>query len=85
MQPRSRFPQNPRLLYRRLNEEAERLRKEAMGTQPGAQRDRLIRRARRAETALTQPSGYHRRVWRLRNDRENESLRCVPGGSCGMS
>ena len=51
MQPRSRFPQNPRLLYRRLNEEAERLRKEAMGTQPGAQRDRLIRRARRAETA----------------------------------
>nr|WP_300166471.1 hypothetical protein [Bradyrhizobium sp.] len=51
MQPRPRFPQNPRSLYRRLNEEAQRLRKEAMGTQPGVRRDRLIRRARRAEIA----------------------------------
>jgi hypothetical protein len=51
MQPRSRFPQNPRSLYQRRNEEAQRLCKEAMGTWPGVRRDRLIRRARRAETA----------------------------------
>ena len=51
MQPRPRFPQNPRSLYQRLNEEAQRLRKEAMGTQPGVERERLIRKARQAETA----------------------------------
>jgi hypothetical protein len=34
-----------------LSEEAERLRKEARGTPPGVERDRLIRRARLAETA----------------------------------
>ena len=35
----------------RLSEEAERLRKEARGTPPGVARDKLIRRARQAETA----------------------------------
>jgi hypothetical protein len=35
----------------RLSEEAERLRKEARGTPPGVERDRLIRGARLAETA----------------------------------
>jgi hypothetical protein len=34
-----------------LSEEAERLRKEARGTPPGVERDKLIRRARLAETA----------------------------------
>jgi hypothetical protein len=38
-------------LDNRLSEEAERLRKEARGTPPGVERDRLIRRARLAETA----------------------------------
>jgi hypothetical protein len=32
-------------------EEAKRLRKEALGTPPGIERDRLIRRARQAEMA----------------------------------
>ncbi|MGA3242368.1 MAG: hypothetical protein ABSG03_39475 [Bryobacteraceae bacterium] len=35
----------------RLTEESQRLRKEAQGTPPGIERDRLIRRARQAETA----------------------------------
>ena len=35
----------------RLSAEAERLRKEARGTPPGVERDRLIRMARLAETA----------------------------------
>jgi len=35
----------------RLSTEAERLRKEARGTPPGVERDRLIRLARVAETA----------------------------------
>jgi hypothetical protein len=50
MQERQRFkPIDP--LDNRLSEEAERLRKEARGTPPGVERDRLIRRARHAETA----------------------------------
>ncbi|MGY2909470.1 hypothetical protein ACVWVY_008491 [Bradyrhizobium sp. URHC0002] len=50
MQERRRFQQlDP--LDKRLSEEAERLRKEARGTPPGVERDRLIRRARLAETA----------------------------------
>jgi hypothetical protein len=57
MQTQPRFPQNPRTLYQRLNEDAQRLRKEAMGTQPGVRRDRLIRRARRAETASRTTEG----------------------------
>jgi hypothetical protein len=49
MQERRRFQQfDP--LDKRLSEEAERLRKEARGTPPGVERDRLIRRARLAET-----------------------------------
>ena len=36
---------------RRLAEEAARLRKEAQGTPAGIERERLIRRARQAETA----------------------------------
>jgi len=38
-------------LDQRLTEQAERLRKEAQGTPPGVERDRLIRKARQAETA----------------------------------
>ncbi|MBR1151086.1 hypothetical protein [Bradyrhizobium sp. JYMT SZCCT0428] len=38
-------------LDQRLTEEAERLRKEAQDTPPGVARDKLIRRARQAETA----------------------------------
>jgi hypothetical protein len=38
-------------LDRRLEEQAERLRKEAKGTPPGVEREKLIRRARQAETA----------------------------------
>lgn len=50
MQERRRVKQiDP--LDKRLSEEAERLRKEARGTPPGVERDRLIRRARLAETA----------------------------------
>lgn len=37
-------------LDKRLSEEAKRLRKEARGTPPGVERDRLIRRAHLAET-----------------------------------
>ncbi len=47
---RRRFKQtNP--LGQRLAEQAKRLREEARGTPPGIDRDRLIRRARQAETA----------------------------------
>jgi hypothetical protein len=50
MQIRRRFkPIDP--LDKRLSDEAQRLRKEARGTPPGVERDRLIRRARQAETA----------------------------------
>ncbi len=51
MQTRSRFLPNPKSLYQRLNDEAQRLRKEARGTQPGVERERLIRKARQAEAA----------------------------------
>ena len=34
-----------------LTEEAQRLRKQALGTPPGIERDRLLRRARQAEMA----------------------------------
>nr|WP_081434988.1 hypothetical protein [Nitrobacter hamburgensis] len=51
MQTRPRFPQNLKSLHQRLNDEAQRLRKEARGTQPGVERERLIRKARQAETA----------------------------------
>lgn len=47
---RRRFKQ-PAPLDQRLAEQAERLRKEARGTPPGIERDRLIRLARQAETA----------------------------------
>jgi hypothetical protein len=50
MPPRRRFRQiDP--LDKRLTEEAQRLRKEAKGTPPGIERERLIRRAKQAETA----------------------------------
>jgi hypothetical protein len=50
MQERRRFQQiDP--LDKRLSEEAVRLRREARGTPPGVERERLIRRARQAETA----------------------------------
>lgn len=50
MQKRRRFRQTDPL-DKRLSEEASRLRKEAERTPPGAERDRLIRLARLAETA----------------------------------
>ena len=50
MQERRRFKQiDP--LDKHLSEEAERLRKEARGTPPGVERDKLIRMARLAERA----------------------------------
>jgi hypothetical protein len=39
-------------LEKRLAEEAQRLRNQAKGTPPGIERERLVRRARQAETAL---------------------------------
>jgi hypothetical protein len=50
MQRRRRFKQTESL-EQRLVEEATKLRKEAQGTPPGIERERLIRRARQAETA----------------------------------
>jgi hypothetical protein len=50
MDTRRRFKQT-QSLEERLSEEAVKLRKEAQGTPPGIERDRLIRRARQAETA----------------------------------
>jgi hypothetical protein len=38
-------------LNRRLEEQAKHLRKEAKGTPPGIEREKLIRQARQAETA----------------------------------
>ena len=50
MKRRSLFkPIDP--LDKRLSEEAQRLRKQAQGTQPGFEREKLLRRARQAETA----------------------------------
>jgi hypothetical protein len=51
MDIRSHFPQSQKSLYQRLTDEAQRLRKEAHGTQPGVERELLIRKARQAETA----------------------------------
>jgi hypothetical protein len=48
MQLRSHFAQ-PKSLYQRLNQEAQRRRKEAALPQPGTKRQRLIRKARQAE------------------------------------
>ena len=53
---RRRFKQTVSL-DQRLLEQAERLRKEARGTPPGVQRDRLLRLARQAET------GSHMTEW----------------------
>jgi predicted trehalose synthase len=50
MQERRRF-NHTAPLDQRLIEEAQSLRKEAQGTHPGIERERLIRRAREAETA----------------------------------
>jgi predicted trehalose synthase len=50
MQQRRRFKQ-AEPLEQRLADEVQRLRKEAQGTPPGIERERLIRRARQAETA----------------------------------
>jgi hypothetical protein len=47
---RRRFKQSAPLELR-LAEQAERLRKEARGTPPGIEREKLLRRARQAETA----------------------------------
>jgi len=57
MQQRRRFTQPTTQLEDRLAQEAKRLRKEAQGTPPGVERDRLIRRARQAET------GSHMSEW----------------------
>lgn len=45
-----RFSQKINSLEDRLAEEAAKLRKEAQGTPPGIERERLVRRARQAET-----------------------------------
>ncbi len=50
MQGRSRLKQRDPI-DKRLSEAAERLRKEAQGTPPGVERDKLIRMARIAESA----------------------------------
>jgi hypothetical protein len=50
MPARRRFNQTEPL-GQRLSDEAERLRKQARGTPPGVERDKLIRRAKQAETA----------------------------------
>ncbi|HUN95079.1 MAG TPA: hypothetical protein VMU69_02430 [Bradyrhizobium sp.] len=50
MSERRRFKQTE-ALENRLTEEAAKLRKEALGTPPGVERERLLRRARQAETA----------------------------------
>ena len=50
MPERRRFTQTTSL-EERLAEEAKRLRKQAQGTPPGIERERLVRRARQAETA----------------------------------
>jgi hypothetical protein len=47
---RHRFKQTAPLELR-LEEQAKRLRQEAKGTPPGVEREKLIRRARQAETA----------------------------------
>ena len=49
MQERGPFKQSDK---QRLAEQAAKLRKEAQGTPPGIERERLIRRARQAESAL---------------------------------
>ena len=49
MLKRHRFKQTE-ALEERLSERAERLRKQAWGTPPGIERERLIREARQAET-----------------------------------
>jgi hypothetical protein len=49
MPERRRFTQTTSL-EERLAEEAKRLRKQAQGTPPGIERERLVRRARQAET-----------------------------------
>ena len=51
MPQRRRFKQS-QTLEERLSEEAKRLREEAKCLPPGAERDRLLRRARQDETAL---------------------------------
>ncbi len=50
MQQRRRVKQTLSL-DQRLTDQAERLKKEARGTPPGIERERLLRRARHAETA----------------------------------
>jgi hypothetical protein len=48
---RYRFKQSAAPLDQRLEEQAKRLRKEAKGTRPGVEREKLIRLARQAEIA----------------------------------
>jgi hypothetical protein len=50
MQPRNQFKQTTSL-YQRLNEEAQRRRKDAKSVQSGIERNRHLRKARQAETA----------------------------------
>ena len=52
MERRRLIPSPSAPLGQRLTEEAQRLRKEARDTPPGIERERLIRRARQAETAV---------------------------------
>lgn len=58
MPERRPFTQNTSV-EERLANEAKQLRKQAQGTPPGVERDLLVRKARRAETASL-PSGWRR-------------------------
>lgn len=58
MSMKRRFLTRTQSLEQRLGIEAQRLRKEARGTPPGVERERLIRGARLAET------GSHLSEWR---------------------
>jgi hypothetical protein len=51
-----------------LSEQAERLRKEARGTPPGIERDKLLRRARQIETACVPGSSVTRLSKRMTRD-----------------
>jgi hypothetical protein len=51
----------------RMAEEARRLRALANGLPPGPEREELLLKARRAETAATFPAGSHPRVWPRRS------------------
>src|SRR5215208_5875303 len=79
VQKRSRVKQTSPL-DQRLTDQAQRLRKEAKGTPPGVERERLLRRARQAEAAA------HMERWLTRACPEVKNLsRRIPATSCLLS